>query len=228
MLLVVVAVVGLALVAGAAWGAFGTVPDLVEGLLLATASGALVTSLAFELVEPAVESAGVRPAMVGLAAGAVVFTVVDFLIDEVWSAGGGLGIMAAVALDGVPENLALGVALIGASAGDVAALCVAIVLSNFPEAAGGAQDLSEGGWSGVRNIGMWAAVAATLSVATVVGRFVFDDVSADRLAWVSVFAAGAVLASLATEVIPEAFQQARHGAGIAITAGFVVTFLLTG
>ena len=40
------------------------------------------------------------------------------------------------------------------------------------------------------------------------------------------FAAGAVLASLATEVVPEAFADATHGAGPAITAGFIVTFLL--
>ncbi len=227
LVLAVVVIVGAALVAGAAWGAWFEIPDLVEGLLLATASGALVTSVAFELVEPAVDEAGVGVAMVALAAGAVVFTGVDYLIDEVWHGEDGFGIMAAVTLDGVPENLALGVALIGASAGDVAALAAAIMLSNLPEAAGASNDLSDEGWSAARNIGMWAAVAVVLGLATVIGRLTLAGVSDAWLGGIESFAAGAVLASLATEVVPDAFRKASHAAGVAITAGFVMTFLLT-
>jgi hypothetical protein len=50
-------------------------------------------------------------------------------------------------------------------------------------------------------------------------------VPATWLGAIEAFAAGAVLASPATEVIPEAFRRAHHGAGPAITAGFVVTFV---
>lgn len=225
--LVVLAVSG-ALVAGAVWGAFGAVPTLVQGLLLSAAAGALITSIAFELVEPAVEDSGLATALVALVAGAFVFTGVDYLIDERWQNEGGLGILAAVTLDGIPENLALGVALIGATLGDVAALAGAILLSNFPEAAGGAQDLAEAGWSRRANIGLWTAAAVMLSASTVLGRLLLVDVSPAWLGAAEAFAAGAVLASLATEVVPEAFRDAKHGAGIAITAGFVITFLLTG
>ena len=217
-----------ALVVGAVWGAVAGIAPVVEGLLLSTAAGALVTSVAFELVEPAVEAANVWAAMAGLAGGALVFTGVDYVVDEVWGDEGGLGIMAAVTLDGIPENLALGVALIGASASDVASLSAAIVLSNLPEAAGGAQELRASGWRRRSNVGLWAAVAVTLSAATVVGRFALAGAPDAALGVVSAFAAGAVLASLATEVVPEAFAQAHHLAGVAITVGFVVTFVLTG
>jgi zinc transporter, ZIP family len=227
LVLVVVAVSG-ALVAGAVWGAFGAVPTLVQGLLLSAAAGALITSIAFELVEPAVDDSGLGTALVALVAGAFVFTGVDYLIDERWRNEGGLGILAAVTLDGIPENLALGVALIGASLGDVAALAGAILLSNFPEAAGGAQDLAEAGWSRRANIGLWTATAVLLSMSTVLGRLLLVDVPQAWLGAAEAFAAGAVLASLATEVVPEAFRDAKHGAGIAITVGFVLTFLLTG
>jgi ZIP family zinc transporter len=227
LLALVILVVSGALVVGGIWGAFGAVPKLVEGLLLSTAAGALITSIAFELVEPAVARSGLGIALLALVAGAAIFTGVDYLIDEVWSDEGGLGIMAAVTLDGIPENLALGVALIGASFGEVAALAGAILLSNLPEAAGGAQDLSETGWGKRANIGMWTGVAVALSVATVLGRVLLVGVAPTWLGVAEAFAAGAVLASLATEVIPEAFRDARHGAGLAITFGFVVTFLLS-
>jgi ZIP family zinc transporter len=222
----VVTVVSGALVVGAVWGAFGAVPSLVEGLLLSTASGALITSIAFELVEPAVDKGGLGLALGALGVGAAVFTGADYLIDEVWSNESGLGIMTAVTLDGIPENLALGVALIGASLGDVASLAGAILLSNLPEAAGGAQDLADAGWSRRSNIGMWIGVAVALSASTVLGNLLLADVPQEWLGIAEAFAAGAVLASLATEVVPEAFADARHGAGLAITAGFIVTFLL--
>src|SRR5690606_7330913 len=55
LLTVVVLVVATALVVGAVWGAVAGIAPVAEGLLLSTAAGALVTSVAFELVEPAVE-----------------------------------------------------------------------------------------------------------------------------------------------------------------------------
>ena len=134
--------------------------------------------------------------------------------------------MTAVTLDGIPENLALGVALIGASLGDVASLAGAILLSNLPEAAGGAQDLAEAGWNRRSNIGMWVGVAVALTAATLLGNLLLADVPQEWFGIAEAFAAGAVLASLATEVVPEAFADATHGAGPAITAGFIVTFLL--
>jgi ZIP family zinc transporter len=222
----VVAAVSGALVLGAVWGAFGAVPKVVEGLLLSTAAGALITSVAFELVEPAVEHAGLEAALFALVVGSLVFTGLDYVIRERWRNESGLGILAAVTLDGVAENLALGVALIGATIGDVSALAAAILISNFPEAAGGAQELAEAGWSRRANIALWTAAAVLLSAATILGRWLLVDVSTTWLGAAEAFAAGAVLASLATEVVPEAFRDARYGAGIAITFGFVVTFVL--
>ncbi len=52
--------------------------------------------------------------------------------------------LAAITLDGIPENLALGVALIGAGPLQVASLSGSIFLSNLPEAAEGAQEMANG------------------------------------------------------------------------------------
>lgn len=142
-----------------------------------------MTSVAFELAQPAAADVGLAVAMAGLGAAAVVFTAVDHLIDEAWARDDGLGNLAAVTLDDIPDNLALGVALIGAGRDPV----------------GGHRDR-----------------AAHLAGHP---RYAVGAIEA--------FVAGTVLASLATEVVPEAFQQARHDAGVAITAGFAMTFLLT-
>ena len=116
MLLVVVLVVSGALVVGAAWGIYGKLPTRVEGFLVALAGGALLLSVTSELIEPSIAKSSVFHAMLGVGAGAIVFAVADYLIDEKWGSNSGGGLLAAITLDGIPENLALGVALIGAGA----------------------------------------------------------------------------------------------------------------
>src|SRR5215207_10720562 len=71
----------------------------------------------------------------------------------------GLALLAAVTLDGVPENLALGVSLAGEEAvgGGSLALLVAIFASNFPEALVGAVAMRSQARSAGYTIGLWAA-----------------------------------------------------------------------
>ena len=114
MLFAVVLVVSGALVVGAAWGNYGKLPERLEGFLVALAGGALLLSVTTELIQPSIEKSSVFHAMLGVGAGAIVFAICDYLIDEKWGSNGGGGLLAAITLDGIPENLALGVALIGA------------------------------------------------------------------------------------------------------------------
>lgn len=214
------------MIAGAGWGVYLPFPPRVEGATLAFAGGALITSLSFELIEPAARTTSVIWTCTFVLIGAVTFTLIDYAIDEWWGSDKGGGILAAVTLDGVPENLALGVALIGASLGEVAALAAAIFASNLPEAAGGASDLADSGWSKPRTLGLWTLTAVLLSASALVGYIYFDTASASTLAAVRSFAAGAVIASLATEVFPQAFRDARNEVGIAVAVGFVAAFAL--
>jgi len=73
------------------------------------------------------------------------------------SQGVGLALLAAVTLDGVPENLALGVSLAGeeATGGGSLALLVAIFASNFPEALVGAVAMRDQGRSAGYAVGLW-------------------------------------------------------------------------
>lgn len=116
-----------ALVIGALVGARWSPPKQVTGVLLAFASGALISALAFELFEEAFTMGGPVRAGLGLLAGAATFVAVDTALDRYVSgragpeqrevvasgvrSGMGLALLAAVTLDGVPENLALGVSL---------------------------------------------------------------------------------------------------------------------
>jgi ZIP family zinc transporter len=139
------------------------------------------------------------------------------------------GLLAAVTLDGVPENLALGVSLAGAEEGasGVIALLVAIFVSNFPESLVGAVAMRSGRRSRRFVIGIWTVAAVLLSVAVVVGRVVADAMSPGTLAFALSFAGGAVLASLADTLMPEAFERGRPFNAMATAVGFLLAFVLS-
>ena len=76
------AIASSALVLGALVGARFQLPDKVLAATLALAAGALITALSFELFEDSYEQGGIWRAAVGLAAGAVVFTVISSRLDR--------------------------------------------------------------------------------------------------------------------------------------------------
>ncbi|MCP1198684.1 ZIP family metal transporter [Notoacmeibacter sp. MSK16QG-6] len=216
--IITIVVVSAALIVGALWGIFGKMSNGVEGFIIAAAGGALMVSAILELVDPATEVAGVFPAIAMMMVGAVVFTALDYLVDNVWQSTGGTGLLVAITLDGVPENLALGVSLIGSGPLQVAALAGSILLSNLPEAAGGAKQMTDTLGKN-KTLGLWIATAVILAASALAGRLFLTEVSDDALALIRSFAGGAVIASLATEVFPKAFKEDHLLAGIATALG---------
>ena len=257
------------LVAGGALGSYWEAPKRVTGVMLAFASGAMVSALAFELFPEAVELGGVGPAGGGLLAGAAVFVVVNTWLDsrvapaeeaqelaeakddvpdveeeapdelagaalqqrekvQVAAASGvGLALLAASILDGVPENLALGVSLADEeSAGGSLALLAGIFAANFPEALVGAVAMRSQGRSVRATAGLWLATAVLLVPAVVIGRVALADADPGTLAFPLAFAGGAVLAALADTLMPEAFERGRPFNAFATCAGFFVAFVL--
>jgi zinc transporter, ZIP family len=222
---VVIVVVSSALIAGAAWGVYGRLPSALEGAIVALAGGALTVSVVLELIEPATRDAPLWALAACVLGGAGAFSALDWLIKRRLRSGGGAGLLAAVTLDGIPENLALGVALIGASPLQVASLSGSIFLSNLPEAAGGAKEMAAQ-HSKPKVLGLWAATALLLSAAALAGNLLLADVPSAALGLVRCFAGGAVVASLGTEVFPKAFTETSYVTGVATAIGVVLAIAL--
>ncbi len=224
--IVVILVVSGALIAGAAWGVYGKLPEKLEGFIVALAGGALMVSALLELIEPAIKEASLLWSLLIVTAGAAVFCGLDYLVDEKWGSGSGGGLLAAITLDGIPENLALGVSLIGANPLAAAALSGSILLSNLPEAAGGAQRMADQGNSKGKTMLLWVGAAALLSGAALAGYYFLASVPDDVLGYIRCFAGGAVVGSLAVEVFPKAFREGDYLAGVAAGMGLVIALYL--
>lgn len=196
--------------------------------LLAFAAGALITAVAFELFEDAFNKGGAVRAGVSFFAGATVFIVVDtWLGRRTEGAGGGaIGfvLLAGVTLDGIPEHLAMGVGLVETSS---ATLLVAIFASDLPEAIVGAQKMRQSGLSPTRIMQIWTATAVVLGLAVIAGYGALEGVSEKALSWPLGFAAGAVLASVADTLMPEAYRDGGPWVAYFTALGFLLSFLVS-
>ncbi|WP_105566796.1 ZIP family metal transporter [Microbacterium halophytorum] len=198
-------------------------PPAWLGLVLGFGAGALIASISFELFEDGLAVAGPVPLVVGMAVGALTYYVADRLVERRASAAAGQGGPLAVGalLDGIPEQLVLG---IGLAAGDGVsmALVIAIVVSNLPESIGSASELLEGGMRRSRVMLLWSGVAVVCALATVGGYALADSVPAAFSAGANGFAAGALLVMLVDTMIPDAQRKAKENTGLATVIGFAL------
>ncbi len=226
-----------ALVIGAVAGAYWSPPRHLLAAALAFASGALISALAFDLFEESFRASGAWLSGIGLVGGAGTFVVADALLDRYIAEGGSnvmapnsaFALLAAVTLDGIPENMALGVSLLETSGTGALALLFAIFASNLPEALGGAVGMRQQGRSRGFAIGVWSATAVVLAAAVVLGNFALSGMGMEEwpLAVLLSFAGGAVLASLADTLMPDAYREGGAWVALATTAGFLLSFLIS-
>lgn len=216
------------LVVGGVVGALWDPPGRLVAASLAFASGALIVALSFDLIEDSFRSGGVVFSGLGMLAGAAVFVVTDSLLDKYieGSASGvsGFAILAAVTLDGVPENMALGVSLLSGTG--VLTLLIAIFASNLPEALSGAVGMKQQGRSRLFVISTWSATATILAASVVLGSAALSGASNEVLSLLLAFAGGAVLASLADTLMPDAYREGGGLVAFATVAGFFLSFMV--
>lgn len=220
------------LVIGAALSFARRWPEGQVGYVLAFGAGALISAVSFELAAEGLAISGAGYTGVGLAVGALTYYFFDGLISRRMAtgrgrtgrakgSGSGTALALGAFLDGIPEQLVLGVG-IAAGEGVGVSLLVAIFVSNLPEALGSASDMRDAGRSQEAILRLWVLVAAICTVATVVGYLAADAVSADTRAIVDGFAAGALLVMLIDSMIPDARQDAGRAAGLVTVLGFAV------
>jgi zinc transporter, ZIP family len=211
------------LVIGAWVGLARPWPRKWVGLVLGFGAGALISAVSFELVEEGVKQARGWPVAIGLAVGALTYF---FAAGKVAAMGGGSALALGAFLDGIPEQLVLGIGLAGGASVSLG-LLAAIFVSNLPEAIGGATDMRRPGTGDRQVLRNWILIASACASATVVGYAAADLASDELQAGINGFAAGALIVMLVDSMIPEATEEAGRTTGLVTTLGFAVAAALS-
>jgi len=212
-------------VIGALLGCARDWPSKPIGQLLGFGAGALISAISFELFDEAFAVGGGDAVSAGLAAGAFTYFALNGRLERRGSTGGAALALGAF-LDGIPEQLALGLTL-ATGDGVGVALLVAIFVSNLPESIGAASESREAGQQRGAILRLWIGVAIVSTIAAVVGYVALEDAGGNLVGGIQGFAAGALLVMLVDTMIPDATRRAGGSTGLFTTLGFAVAALIS-
>ena len=239
---------------GVAIGLTLDIPRRVLAGIVAFGAGVLVVALTVELMMEAVEEGSLVWSLAGLLAGSFVYIAIDQALEraaervpgregrdpgEVDAPGeakretpeqatvSGLAVLVGTALDGVPENAAIGIGLAsekGPTLGFV--LLGAVFLSNLPGAISSTIGMQHEGRSRTYIIVAWTLVGAACVASCVAGYALLSGLPPAGQGFMLALAAGGIMAMLADTMFPEAFQTGGPWVALASTVGFATAFVL--
>ena len=209
-------------------------------LMMSSAAGIMLASTFFSLLLPAIEMSGEFSYLVltcGFVLGGLLIIVTDVVSGKLNLFSGNANkrscavMCVAVTMHNIPEGLAVGVAFGALSSGvsveAVAAvmLAVGIGIQNFPEGMCVAFPLRANGMSRAKSFFIGQLSGAVEIVAGVTGALAVTFVTG-ILPWALSFSAGAMVAVVASELIPESFSSGKIRATAGIIAGFALMMIL--
>ncbi|MCT8137692.1 ZIP family metal transporter [Anaerobacillus sp. CMMVII] len=221
-----------------------SIPKRIIGYIMALGTGALIGATTYELLEESLEISGFTEVAIGFLGGALVFTLLDYLISH---KGGhqrkevertvkdteqtndgktsGMGIFIGSVMDTLPESAMIGMSLIGGSSVSLA-LVVSVFISNIPEGLSSSVGLQKSGFSKKKILIMWLLVVFFSALCALAGATLLDDASNSIKAIVSCFAGGAIIAMIASTMMPEAYKEGGPTVGFVTSIGVFISLWL--
>lgn len=239
---------------GVMLGLFWNPPRRVLASIIAFGAGVLVSALSFELMEEAFETGTPLWTIFGFMLGALIYIVLDQITDR-WAARSspkregtepfqvehperketseqatvsGIAVLMGTALDGIPENAAIGVGIAaeeGPGLGIV--LLGAVFLSNLPGAMSSTLGMKAEGRSTTYILVAWSLVALACIASVVVGFELLSGMSDTFQGALLALAAGGIIAMLSDTMFPDAFRTGGPWVAMATATGFALAFLLS-
>ncbi len=214
-------------------------PQILLTALTGAAAGIMLAASFFSLLLPAVETEGplpsFLPATLGFVLGGLVLVGCDLLFSRTNASFKGLGdrknalLFFAVTAHNVPEGMAVGVAFAAAGTGNAVLsavlLAVGIAVQNFPEGMCVAFPLRAKGVSPCRSFLFSQGSGAVEIPACVLGAAA-ASVIAGLMPWALSFSAGAMIAVVCSELLPECYEKSKLVASLGLILGFCAMMAL--
>ncbi|MBO7736410.1 MAG: ZIP family metal transporter [Clostridia bacterium] len=209
-------------------------------VMMSAAAGIMIAASFFSLLLPAIEYEYPMPiytvVTVGFLLGGIFIVGSDLLLNKAQifkQEGGRKGALlyAAITLHNIPEGMAVGVAFASVAAGNSVGVVSAMMLAlgigiqNFPEGVCVAYPLKAQGYSTVQCC-LCAQASGMVEVFAAVFGAVAVSFSNRLMPWTLSFSAGAMIAVVCSELIPDCFERHKITASAGVIAGFALMMLL--
>lgn len=227
---------------------FKNINKKVLNTILGFSAGVMIAASFWSLLNPAIELsnelgyiAWILPA-IGFIVGSLFVLLSDRFLDRVLknkknlrsaeSLKRSILLVSAITIHNIPEGMAVGVAF-GAIASQVPGmtligaimLAIGIGIQNFPEGAAVSLPLRNEGFSRLKSFMIGQASALVEPISAVIGVVLVLAIRS-ILPFLLSFAAGAMLAVAARELLPESVKENKNLATLGLICGFVIMMVL--
>lgn len=197
--------------------------------------GVLISALAFDLMDEAVQTAGVLAAVTGFVVGAALYALANAALAQagarerkvagraIAGASASLAIAVGSLLDGVPESAAIGISLLDGE-GVALVTVLAIFISNVPEGLSSSIGMKSAGKSATYIFSIWPGIALACGLSAFLGYTFIGRLDPFFIGAAIACAAGAIFVMLIDTMIPEAFNDIRNWSGPIAATGFLFAF----
>jgi CRP-like cAMP-binding protein len=135
-----------------------------------------------------------------------------------------LAILVGTLIDNIPEALVIG---FHAGVGHTgASFLMAVFISNIPEAMSSSIGMRQAGTSGRRILALWGGAVLLSGLTALAGSLMVNVASEWVVAVAQATAGGAILAMIASTMMPEAYEMGGGSVTFSTIAGFLVSFYL--
>ncbi|WP_394138712.1 ZIP family metal transporter [Cytobacillus oceanisediminis] len=227
---------GSAVLLGALAAMFLPISKKMIGYIMAFGTGVLIGAAAYELLGESVHNGGLFPTSIGFVAGAITFTLFDIIISNKGAQNrkrsghkaattGGMVLFIGTIMDAIPESIMIGASLIEEQSVSFL-LVAAIFISNFPEGLSSSSGMEKSGYSKKKIILLWILVFVISSLASLIGFVFLDGASKEVMSVIAGFAGGAIIAMVASTMMPEAYEDSGPMTGFIAALGLLVSLML--
>lgn len=228
---------GSSILLGALLGIYKEIPRKFLGFIMSFGTGVLIGAASFELLRESVDEGGLLAASGGFIFGSLTFTVSELLINKKGGSDrkrskqnpenhSGVSIFIGTVIDAIPESVIIGVSLLQENT--VSFLMVtAVFISNFPEGLSSSVGLRKDGYSKKRILSMWLIVLLLSSLSSFLGFSLLQNADIAVIAFIGAFAAGGIIAMVASTMMPEAFEEGGPIVGLIASLGVLASLILS-
>jgi len=217
---------------GAILSIFIHYPERIRADLAALSAGIFFSTISFSLIDEALREGSFITMVVGFIIGAIVFSVINRILQkssisktknkDVISS---KTVIIGTFLDSFPESIFIGV-IIALNLQELMAAVLALFIGNVTATMEGAKRMVDVSKRKSYILKPWFYIFVIVTIGGPLGWYLEKPLNPEQLSMIISFAAGALMAFITEELIPQAYKRVELHIGLSASFGFIIALAL--
>jgi len=225
-------IVSSAFLIGAILSIFIRYPERIRADLAALSAGIFFSTISFSLVDEALKEGSFITMVVGFIIGAVVFSVINRILQKRSNSktknrdiSSSKTVIIGTFLDSFPESIFIGV-IIALNLQGLMAAVLALFIGNVTATMEGAKRMVDVSKRKSYILKPWLFIFVIVTIGGPLGWYLEKPLNPEQLSMIISFAAGALMAFITEELIPQAYKRVELHIGLSASFGFIIALAL--